>query len=135
MRGPLIAAALLLVATGCNRPRWDRPDEAYRAFSAAVRRGELKAAWEGLSADTRKAMEARAKAVSAASEGSVKDEPMLMFFASGYKPLPQGELKVATEEGQSAVVEVAIGDGGVTQSQKMIKEGDRWAVDLTEAFK
>jgi hypothetical protein len=72
--------------------------------------------------------------VSGASGGSVKDEPMIMFFASGYKPLPQGELKVAKEEGQTAVVEVAIGDGGVTQSQKMVKEGDRWAVDLTEAF-
>jgi hypothetical protein len=42
---------------------------------------------------------------------------------------------VAKLEGQNAVVEVAIGDGGTTQSQRMIKEGDRWAVDLTEAFK
>ena len=58
-----------------------------------------------------------------------------MFFASGYKPLPQGDLKVAKEEGLSAVVEVSIADGGATQSQKMVKEGDRWAVDLTEAFK
>jgi len=85
--------------------------------------------------ETRQAIEARSKAVSAASGGSVKDEPMLMFFASGYKPLPQGDLKVATEEGQTAIVEVAIGDGGTTQSQRMTKEGDRWAVDLTDAFK
>src|SRR4051812_18100272 len=121
MRGTLIAA-LLFAASGCNRPRWDRPDEAYKSFSAALRKSELKVAWEGLSAQTRKEMETRAKTVSAASGGSVKDEPMLMFFASGYKPLPQGDLKVAKEEGQSAVVEVAIGDAGATQSQRMVKE-------------
>jgi hypothetical protein len=132
MRGTFVAALLML--SGCSRPRWDKPDEAYRAFSSAVRRGEYKTAWDALSAKTRKKMEERAKAVSQASGGSVKDEPMLMFFASGYKPLPQGELKVAKEEGQSAVVEVTIADGGVTQSQKMIKEGARWAVDLSEAF-
>ncbi len=129
-----VTVTLLLLA-GCNRPRWDKPDEAYRAFSSAVRRGELKVAWEALSADTRKAAEARSKTMAEASGGSVKDEPMLMFFASGYKPLPQGDVKVAKEEGQTAVVEVAIGDGGATQSQRMVKEGDRWAVDLTEAFK
>jgi hypothetical protein len=125
----------LLALSGCNRPRWDRPDEAYKSFSSALRRGEVKTAWEALSADTRKAMEARSKVVAEASGGSVKDEPMLMFFASGYKPLPQGDMKVAKEEGQSAVVEVTIADGGATQSQRMVKEGDRWAVDLTEAFK
>lgn len=124
----------LLALGGCSRPRWDKPDDAYRSFASAVRKGEYKTAWDALSAETRKKMEERAKAVSQASGGSVKDEPMLMFFASGYKPLPQGELKVAKEEGQSAVVEITIADGGVTQSQKMIKEGDRWAVDLTEAF-
>lgn len=129
------AIVALVALGGCNRPRWDKPDEAYRAFSSAVRKGEVKTAWDALSTETRKAMEARSKQVSEASGGSVKDEPMLMFFASGYKPLPQGDLKVAKEEGQSAVVEVSIADGGATQSQRMIKEGDRWAVDLTEAFK
>ncbi|MBL8950791.1 MAG: hypothetical protein JNK82_08450 [Myxococcaceae bacterium] len=126
---------VLVLVSGCNRPRWDKPDEAYKAFSSAVRRSDVKVAWEALSADTRKAAEARSRALAQASGGSVKDEPMLMFFASGYKPLPQGDVKVAKEEGQSAVVEVAVGDGGVSQSQRMVKEGDRWAVDLTEAFK
>lgn len=133
MRALAIFTVLALAA--CSRPRWDRPDEAYQAFSAALRKNELKVAWDALSTETRKAMEERSRAVSAASGGSVKDEPMLMFFASGYKPLPQGDLKVAKEEGQIAVVEVALGDGGMTGSQRMIKEGDRWAVDLTEAFK
>lgn len=125
----------MLLAPECGRARYDRPDEAYRSFSSALRRSELKTAWDALSTDTRKAMESRSKAAAEASGGSVKDEPMLMFFASGYKPLPQGELKVSKEEGQTAVVEVAIGDGGSTQSQRMLKEGDRWVVDLTEAFK
>jgi hypothetical protein len=90
---------LLFLSLGCNRPRWDKPDEAYRSFASAVRRGEVKIAWEALSADTRKAAEARSKEMAQASGGSVKDEPMLMFFASGYKPLPQGDVKVAKEEG------------------------------------
>lgn len=135
MRALVILTLTLAGAlSGCSRPRWDKPDEAYKAFSGALRRNEIKTAWDGLSEGTRKAAEARSKEVSKASGGSVKDEPMIMFFASGYKPLPQGELRVAKEEGQTAVVEVAISDGGVTQSQKMVKEGDRWVVDLTEAF-
>jgi len=124
-----IAIIALVALSGCSRPRFDRPDEAYKSFSSALRKQDLKGAWDALSADTKKAMEAKSKAVAAASGGSVKDEPMLMLFASGYKPLPQGDLKVAKEEGQIAVVEVAV--GGATQSQKMIREGDRWAVDLT----
>lgn len=130
--GPLVA---LLLLGACGRPRWDKPDEAYRTFSSALRKGDLATAWGGLSEQTRKLAEARSKEVSAASGGSVKDEPMLMFFASGYKPLPQGDLKVATQEGQNAVVEVAIGDAALPQAQKMTKEGDRWLVDLTDAFK
>jgi hypothetical protein len=128
----LVGIAALLAA--CERPRWDRPDEAYKAFSQALRKGEVQAAYGALSADTKKVIEARSKAVSEASGGSVKDEPMLMVFASGYKPLPQGDLKVLKEEGQSAVVEIAF-DGGATQTQLMTKEGDRWTVNLTEAFK
>jgi hypothetical protein len=125
--------ALAVVLLGCGGPRWDKPDEAYKTFSAALRKNDVQTAWSGLSAETKKAVEERSKAVSAASGGTVKDDPMLMFFASGYKPLPQGDVKVVSEEGQSAVVEVAV--GSTTQSQRMLKEGGRWTVDLTDAFK
>lgn len=125
--------ALLSVLAGCGRPRWDRPDEAYKSFAAAVRKNDLATAWGDLSSDTKKAAEARSKAVAAASGGTVKDDPMLMFFASGYKPLPVGDVKVVSEESTSAVVEVTV--GGTSESQRMQKEGDRWTVDLTGAFK
>ena len=127
----VICAACILAA--CGRPRWDRPDEAYKAFSAAVRKGELQAAYAGLSSPSRQAIEARAKEVARASQGSVKDDPVLMLFASGYKPLPQGEVKVASENGPSAVVEVTV--NGTAQTQRMSKEGERWTVDLADAFK
>ncbi len=128
-----VLAAAVVVFCGCSRPRWDKPDEAYKAFSAALRHGEIQVAWDALSEPTRKAAEARSKEVSTASGGAVKDEPMLMFFSSGYKALPQGDVKVTSQEGQSAVVEVDV--GGTSQSQRMAKEGERWTVDLTEAFK
>jgi hypothetical protein len=127
------AMALLVALAGCGRPRWDKPDEAYKSFSAALRKNDYQTAWSDLSSDTKKAIEDRAKTVAAAAGGTVKDDPMLMFFASGYKPLPQGDVKVVSEESQSAVVEVAV--GSTTSSQRMHKEGDRWTVDLTDALK
>jgi hypothetical protein len=132
MRLWVFAAAAVLVS-GCAKPRWDRPDEAYKSFSAALRKGELQVAWDDLSSDTRKAVQAKSKEVSTASGGAVKDDPMLMFFASGYKPLPQGDVKVTSEESQSAIVEVAV--GSASESQRMTREGVRWTVDLTDAFK
>src|SRR4051794_13313953 len=93
-----IAIVALLVLIACSKPRRDRPDEAYKSFSAALRKGEVQAAWGALSGATQKAITAKAKEVAGASGGSVKEDPALMLFASGYKALPQGDVKVASED-------------------------------------
>jgi hypothetical protein len=42
-------------------------------------------------------------------------------------------VKVASAQGETAVVEVTV--NGTAQTQRMSKEGERWTVDLSDAFK
>ncbi len=128
-----LALAALLCLAGCRSDRFDTPDEAYRLFSAALKRSDLTTTWESLSPDTRKQLEEQSKAIAGASKGAVKDDPKLLTFVSGVKVLPIGELKVIKTEGALALLEVTSGD--VKREQKMVKVGDRWYVDLTDSLK
>ncbi len=133
MRPATLALAALLLF-GCQRPpRADSPELAYLMFVEAIRRGESKKAWEALSPATRAAIEARSKEISAASAGVIKDDPALLVLQSGVRPQPAGEVKLLQSDGRAAVVEVSIG----TQKQqvKLVKDEQRWTIDLAEAFK
>jgi hypothetical protein len=117
----------------CERPAARRPEElAYRAFAEAVRRGDPAAAWGTLSQRTRQLMEAKAKVVSEASAGVVKDEPALMLFQSGTRPAPTGEVKVVESDGGTAVIEVSV--SGRPHRVVMVRESDRWMVDLSDVL-
>jgi hypothetical protein len=132
---------------GCREPKWDKPEDAYTSFAQAVRigraklsagdekagRAELKTAYEALSGPTRTAIEERSKEISSTSGGAVKDDPVLLAFVTGVKPEPLEAVRTLHEEGAAATVSVTV--GGKTVEQKMVKEGERWKVDLSEAFK
>ncbi|MHB8877898.1 MAG: nuclear transport factor 2 family protein [Myxococcaceae bacterium] len=124
---------LVVVAAACKGPRWDTPEAAYATFAQAMMRGEAKLAYEALSASTHKAIEERSKELSAASGGAIRDDPVLLTFATGVKPRLVTEVKVVKVEGDTATVTVTA--GGQTQEQRMVKEGGRWRVDLSETFK
>lgn len=117
----------------CERPAARRPEElAYQAFAEAVRRGDSAAAWGTLSQRTRQLMEAKAKVVSEASAGVVKDEPALMLFQSGTRPSPAGEVRVLESDGGTAVIEVSV--SGRPHRVVMVRESDRWMVDLSDVL-
>ena len=127
---PLLLLVTLLVA--CDRPAPRTPEAGYRAFADAVRRGESKPAWAALSKGTQSRLEARSKAISEASKGLIRDEPALMLLQSGIRPAPSQEItvKTVTSDGGTATLEVA-GNSG-TQQITMIRDGDRWLVDLSD---
>ena len=126
-----VLAALLGLVTlsACEKPAAATPEAAYQAFAIALRRGDTKTAYAALSKSTREAVEARAKEISEASKGVVKNEPALMLFQSGTRPGPLGEVKVVEQNGDRAVLEVS------GARVKMIKEdGGRWVVDLADLY-
>ena len=123
----------LLAVGGCRADRFDTPDEAYRLFSSALKRGDLATGWDSLSADTRKLLEEQSKAVAASSKGAIKDEPKLLTFVSGVKVQPTTEVKVLESNATAAVLEVT--EGAAKRHQKMVKVQDRWYVDLTDSVK
>jgi len=77
-------------------------------------------------------MEAKAKVVSEASAGVVKNEPALMLFQSGTRPSPAGEVRVLESDGGTAVIEVSV--SGRPQRVVMVRESDRWMVDLSDVL-
>jgi hypothetical protein len=125
-------------ALGCEqkpRPVSSSPQEAYLAFARAVRSGDLDTAWQSLSEPTRNQLTAKSKEISRQSQGLIQDSPARMFFQSGIKPtLSLGEVKVIEETAALAKIQIA-GVENTSQLLLMVKEGNKWAIDLTEATK
>src|SRR5687768_5808203 len=83
-----LAALLFLAASGCSRYRWDDPVDAYNSFVLAYQRSDYKTVFSALSEGTQKRLIERAKEVSAASGGALKDDPIALLFSSTQKPQP-----------------------------------------------
>ncbi len=130
MRAPVVLAVAVV---GCQNPRWDSPELAYASFAKLLQKGELKAAYDALSGPTREAIEARAREVADASGGAVRDDPAYMTFLTGVKPQPVTRLELVEHKGTEAIVRVTSGEKSA--EVRLVKEGDRWKVDLTDAFK
>lgn len=125
----------LSVALGCQKSRQDSPVAAYQSFTAALAAGELANAYGALSAPTKAAIGLRTKAVVAAADGGIKDHvdlPALMTFSGTVKPAQPTEVKVLSQTATEAMLEVTA--GGASTTQRMLKEGDRWSVDLAQTF-
>jgi hypothetical protein len=128
-----LGLALAFALPGCRAPRFDTPETAYASFSSALLHHEYKTAYDALSTETRKAIEAKSKEISTTSGGAVADEPTQLAFGTGSKPSAITEIKVVRQEGDAATVSVTA--GGHTSEQKLVKEGAAWKVDLSESFK
>lgn len=123
-----LIAVVVLIASGCQRQRWDTPVEAFRAFQISLKKGDAKSAWDGLSRDSRGRIEARLKAVAAASGGVVPEEAAAMALATGLKSDPIGDVTLKESSGDTAVVVVKLKD--VEREQKMVREDGKWRLDL-----
>src|SRR5687768_14786898 len=100
---------MALFATACTAPRWDEPELAYASFARLVKRGgpgDWKMAYEALSEPTRSVIEARSKQISQATGGAVKDDPVLLTFATGVRPAEVTQVKVLDRQDSVATVSV-----------------------------
>lgn len=123
---------LALAGSGCRQQRWDTPTEAYTSWAGTLRRGEWKAAWAGLSSPSRKGLEDRVAALKGAAPSIGAGEPSTIAFAAGVKQRPLKDVTLVKQDGDVAVVRVTPVDGEPVE-QRMVKEGDRWTVDLGPA--
>lgn len=129
----------LLALGGCSRFQPDSPVGAYTAFHQQVQKGlgqrdtsELKKAYATLSQPTQKALEERAKQVSESSGGTVKPEPLALFFANVLPPPDVQEVSLVSQEGNEATVLVR--STGKTSEVRMVREPSGWKVDLSASL-
>jgi len=127
---PLLAALAL-----CACSRHGSPDDAFRAFTLAVISHNPDQAWTLLSQESQEALTAATKAAAAAApKGEVPEDPKAYIFGEDVGlARPLQEVKVAEENGPIAYLSVTTAEG--THRVKMVLEGGRWKLDLTDGLK
>ena len=120
---------LLALAAGCRREPPHSPEAAYRGFIEALQKGNTRKAWASLSAQTRRQVEERSKAIAEASKGVVRDEPELLLF-QGTRPGPLGEVTQVSADETSALLRVASASG--PREVKLVKDSGKWLIDLSD---
>ena len=124
MRMRAIWALLLGVyASACHAP--PQPDDAFRAFVAAVASHQSDLAWNLISRDSQSAM---------TPKGEFPTDPKAMLFGEDASlARPVTGLKILEQSADSARVEVVTGTE--THTVHMVREDGRWKLDLTEGLK
>lgn len=129
MRLPVpLLLVLLLASGGCNRPRYDTPQNAYISFHQRMQRSDYLEAWKALSEPTQQAITER---FSRARQD--KADAPLLFFSNVPPPADFAEVRLVTQEDQTARVLVV----GADQSQKevrLVRESSGWKIDLTHSL-
>lgn len=115
---------------GCSKR--DDPVTAYSALATSVEKAEYRKAYDSLSAPTRQLLEQRAKALHAASDGGIKDDPALLFFSSSTQVSAPESVQSVSNDGSRAVLRVRSRRG--EQTLVMAREDSGWKLDLTEAL-
>ncbi len=136
MRRPLAAllgAAAVALAPACHGR--EAPDDAFRAFTAAVIAHRADDAWSRLTKESQEAMTAAAAKVAALSpKGSVPTDPKQLLFGEDVGlAQPVDEIKVEDEKGAAATLEVVTGPSH--HEVHMVREDGRWKLDLTDGLK
>ncbi len=127
----VLLLALAVPATGCNRPDFTRPVEAYLSLARALQKRDAKTAWNAISTDTRKRLEERAREISSQSGGAIREEPAALFFGASYDIRPVKEVKLLSEEASVATLSV-VPEEGPPREVRMVKEKDGWKLDASQ---
>jgi hypothetical protein len=120
---------LVLLFAGCApqapAPGAAGPAEAVQDFAAAVQRGDSGIAWGLLSART----QAEATRLARAGRPDAGDGRAMLFGSA--LPLSQ-EMVLGVDQGDASAAEVRTGapDGGAGRTFHVVREGDRWRIDL-----
>jgi hypothetical protein len=125
-----LAIPALISLAACDQSRAESSVDAYISFSKAVQRGDSKAAYATLSQETQKKLAAKAKEVSAASGGAIKDDPPALVFSGAPRSDSLTEVKLLRQSGDRAVL--AVSGGGRSYEVEMVREHNGWKVDLTD---
>lgn len=125
------AAALALLAA-CTAPPPPPPGsagpaEAVQDFATALQKGDTATAWSLLSSRTRQEADAIAARARASAGDAGPESGRAMLFASAI-PQPGGEARVVSQSGDSAEVRTGADGGGTIY--RVVREQDRWRVDL-----
>lgn len=126
-------ALLCLLFVACTRAETDDPVEAYQLLLRNIQRNEVKAAFAGLSAQTRQLLNERSQALARASDGGVRDDAPALFFAQLERPSSLSDIALAERDAGTALLKVASTAGGA--SIRMVKEEGGWKLDLTATLK
>jgi len=118
---------LILLSLGCQRSPDDTPAAAYRSFLTAVRKERNDRVLELLSADTRQALVARAKALSADSGGSLSSDPVALLLGSLHPAAPT-DISVKFDDGVTAVL--AVSAPGSTGEVHLRHEAGHWRISV-----
>jgi hypothetical protein len=125
----------VLLLGACHAERPD-PEEVLRTFLSDLRNGRADAAWAALSESSQKELNTRHEELVKA--GAVKTDAtpaQLLFEDLGLMMVnPPESIAVASPHGQEVMLRVAIKDGK-SADVRMVREGDRWKVDLTGSLK
>ena len=129
----MLAAATTALVPACKGG--ESPDDAFRAFTAAVVAHRADDAWGRLTKESQEAMTAAAAKVAALSpKGSVPTDPKQLLFGEDVGlAQPVDEIKVENEKGAAATLEVVTGPAH--HEVHMVREDGRWKLDLTEGLK
>jgi len=124
----LLAILLFVACTAPQPPPGSAgPAEAVQDFAAALQKGDAATAWSLLSSRTQKEADAAAARARAFVGDAGPANGRAMLFASALPGRPV-EARVVSQTGDSAEVQTA-DDAGV-QVYRVVREGDRWRVDL-----
>ncbi len=144
---PLRMRTLLVIAvvlSGCQKAPPTTPDGTFRVFTDALKKQDAKTAFSMLTQKSRSALEAQSKALAEASKGTVKDEPALLAFRTPSQAAPVVSITVSQSDDAKAVLEVKTcrvsldasgacpAGADVQERVTMMKEAQRWAVELPE---
>ena len=116
---------LLLFALACKD---DKPEDAFRAFTLALSKGEHARAWEMFSADTRKQLDAR---IQAQHLGGDRQPSHAVLFERGLIRATREivGIEVLTQSGGRAVLRVSDEEGEQQQVTMLLEDGT-WKVHL-----
>ena len=120
-----VFAVCFSVAAACTAPQPPPgsagPVEAVRDFADAIHKGDPATAWALLSSRT------QAAADRAADAGRGSGRQMLFTSALPGHPV---EPKLVAQSGDSAEVQTSEADGGMSRTWHLVRERDRWRIDL-----
>jgi hypothetical protein len=122
-----LALILLLASSGCRRDVG--PAERYSAFAAAARDGDAEAVWSMLSAGTREALDARARALAVRVPAGVVSASGRQLVLGDLAPRARRprSVVVVRESRDAAVVAVEV-EGESAREASLVREGGAWRV-------